>query len=83
MSYECCVCGSRVISPTRYFCWHCYGLYGDDIRNKKEWTRFLVNTESKRRRDERKWSGKLVFLSDDYDLSDEKKLIRTNYDKEN
>jgi len=78
MTYKCAIC-ETIIRPNRYFCWHCYNEFRDDIRNKKEWTRFVVSEESKRRRGEKRDRDKsvmLIYLGDKWDIDTEGNLIR-------
>ena len=77
--YRCAICDTRIYRPNRYFCWHCYDLYKDDIRSKKEWTKFVVSEESKRRRRTRYEldnSITFVYLGNKWDIDTRGNLIR-------
>lgn len=79
MSYQCVICETRIYRPNRYFCWHCYDLYKDDIRGKKEWTKFLVSEESKRRYREKSDKNKsivFIYLGDKWDIDALGNLVR-------
>lgn len=79
MSYKCAICENKIYRFDRYFCFHCYSLFKEDIRSKKEWTRFVVNEEAKRRRKEKsEWENSIgiVYLGDEYDIDNEGNLVR-------
>lgn len=75
MAYKCAICETRVYRPDRYFCWRCYKDFRDDIREKKEWTRFVVSEEAKRRREERRDAPMLIYLGDKWDIDTRGRLI--------
>ena len=80
--YQCCLCGSVIYkSPKSYWCNKCYLAHKEDIFQKKEWAKFLMRVESKRRRDERKWADKLIYLGDEFEVSDSKKLVRVKFEE--
>ena len=82
---ECCCCGTNLYTenPRIYFCKSCFSKYKDDILSHAPWVTFLINDTARIRRREKRDSGILIHLGSDYDLSDDRKLIRINYDKEN
>jgi len=75
MIYKCAICETRIYRPMRYFCWSCYKQFRDDIREKKEWTKFMVSEESKRRRREIN-APTFVYLGNKWDIDMEGNLIR-------
>lgn len=79
MNYRCAICETRIYRPNRYFCWSCYDLFKDDIRSKKEWSRFVVSEESKRRRREKSERDHLIsfiYLGDKWDINNRGDLVR-------
>ena len=79
MSYRCAICETKVYRFDHYFCLRCYDLFKDDIHDKKEWTRFIINEEAKRRRrekSEKRRSISVVYLGDELDIDDEGSLVR-------
>ena len=79
MNYRCAICDTRIYHPKRYFCWHCYNDFRDEIREKKEWTTFVVSEESKRRSREKRDAPVLIYLGDEWDISIGGTLIHKGY----
>lgn len=73
---NCAICETRIYLPYRYFCKDCYIQFRDDIRKKKEWTRFVVSEEAKRRRQEKKDSPLLLYLGSKWDIDLGRNLVR-------
>jgi len=77
MTYKCAICNTVIYRPNRYFCWHCYHDFKDAIHKKKEWTKFVVSEESKRRRREKRDAcTTLIYLGDRWDIGIGGTLIR-------
>ena len=79
MTYRCAICDTEIYRPNRYFCWHCYHDFEDAIREKKEWTKFIVSEESKRRRREKSERDNFItfiYLGNKWDIDMGGNLIR-------
>ena len=75
MIYRCAICETRIYHRNRYFCWHCYKNFKEDISKKKEWTKFLMSEESKRRYKDKN-PQILIYLGDKWDVDTDGNLIR-------
>jgi len=75
---KCAVCESELTqTPYRnniiFFCNSCYAEWKDDILAGKEWTKFLISEERKRRR---RKNPVFIHLGDKWDVSTDRKLSR-------
>lgn len=74
MKKICAICETDLsINSYHLICYSCYKEWEEDIKSGKEWVRYLVNEERKRRRDKKQ--NKLVFFGDLYDLDDGGNLV--------
>jgi hypothetical protein len=75
-------CGKEVFGKN-WYCYKCYKEHEQDILNKAEWNIYLQNEEKRRRRLEAVETGKLIFLGDEFDISDDGRIIslREFYDE--
>jgi len=79
----CSIYGNEVFG-VNWYCYKCYKEHEQDILNKAGWTVYLQNEEKRRRRLEAVETGKLIYLGDEFDVSDDGRLIplREFYDEE-
>jgi len=79
---NCAICRKELFTenPKKFFCSSCYNQWKPEILAKAEWAVFLQNDEAKRRRQEKRDLGKLVYLGSDYDVSTDGRLIRIEFE---
>ena len=70
---KCAICDIEV--DKQYFCRTCYSTYRDDIDDKKDWTKYLVNLERRRRE---RYVPLLIYLGMKWDVGDNGRLVRND-----